>query len=95
VFDGLKKVPAEQVEAGEIVVVAGLDDFNVGDTICDPDNPMPLSFVNIDEPTVAVAIKVNKSPFAGREGTYLTSRKLGERLMRGDGIRCQPACGAH
>ncbi|MGE5421830.1 MAG: translational GTPase TypA [Ignavibacteriales bacterium] len=82
VFDGLKKVAAEQAEAGEIVVVAGLDDFNVGDTICDPENPQPLCFVNIDEPTVAVAIKVNKSPFAGREGSYLTSRKLGERLMR-------------
>lgn len=82
VYDGLKKVPAEEASAGEIVVIAGLDDFNVGDTVCDPDNPVALDFVRIDEPTVSVAIQVNKSPFAGREGTYVTSRKLGERLMR-------------
>lgn len=81
-FNGLSKVAAERVEAGDIVVVYGLDDFNVGDTICNPDNPLPLTFVSIDEPTVAVSIQVNKSPFAGRVGTYLTSRKLGERLMR-------------
>jgi len=81
VFNGLSKVGAERVEVGDIVVVYGLDEFNVGDTICDPDNPQPLTFVSIDEPTVAVSIQVNKSPFAGRVGSYLTSRKLGERLM--------------
>ncbi len=72
----------ERARAGDIVVVYGLDDFNVGDTICDSDHPLPLTFVSIDEPTVAVSIQVNKSPFAGRVGTYLTSRKLGERLLR-------------
>ncbi|MFZ5633477.1 MAG: translational GTPase TypA [Bacillota bacterium] len=82
VFDGLKKVPAEEAGAGEIVVVAGLEDINVGNTVADPENPVPLSFVSIDQPTVAVGIRVNKSPFAGREGQYVTSRKLGERLMR-------------
>ena len=82
VFNGLSKVAAERVEAGDIVVVYGLDDFNVGDTICNPDDPKPLTFVSIDEPTVAVSIQVNKSPFAGKVGTYLTSRKLGERLLR-------------
>jgi GTP-binding protein len=82
VFDGLKKVPVDEVSTGEIVVVAGLENINVGGTIADPVNPQPLNFVQIDEPTVSVAIQVNKSPFAGREGEYVTSRKLGERLMR-------------
>ncbi|NLB17582.1 MAG: GTP-binding protein, partial [Syntrophomonadaceae bacterium] len=82
VFQGLSKSPVEEVAAGDIIVVSGLDNFNVGDTICDPENPKPLSFVAIDEPTIAVSIQVNKSPFAGRVGTFLTSRKLSERLMR-------------
>ena len=82
VYDGLKKVPVEEAESGEIVVIAGLEGFNVGDTVCDPEHVLPLDFVAIDEPTVAVAIHVNKSPFAGREGPHVTSRKLGERLMR-------------
>ncbi|NLV15987.1 MAG: translational GTPase TypA [Syntrophomonadaceae bacterium] len=82
VFQGLSKLPAEEVAAGDIVVVSGLDNFNVGDTICDPESPKPLDFVAIDEPTIAVSFQVNKSPFAGRAGTFLTSRKLSERLMR-------------
>jgi GTP-binding protein len=82
VFDGLKKVPAEEATAGEIVVVVGLEEINVGETIADPEAPEPLSFVQIDEPTVAVTFLVNKSPFAGREGDFATSRKLGERLLR-------------
>ncbi len=82
VFDGLKKVPAEEAGAGEIVVVAGLDDINVGNTVADPEHPEPLTFVRIDEPTVAVSVHVNKSPFAGQEGAHVTSRKLGERLAR-------------
>jgi GTP-binding protein len=82
VFDGLKKIPVDNATAGEIVVVAGLEGINVGDTIADPNEPIQLSFVPIDEPTVAVAISVNKSPFAGQEGDYVTSRKLGERLRR-------------
>lgn len=82
VFDGLKKIQTEEAAAGEIVVVAGLEGINVGNTITDPDHPVPLDFVRIDEPTVAVTFNVNKSPFAGREGQYVTSRKLRERLMR-------------
>ncbi len=82
VFDGLKKVPAEEAAAGEIVVVVGLEEINVGETIADLENPISLSFVQIDEPTVAVTFLVNKSPFAGREGDFATSRKLGERLLR-------------
>ncbi|SFR05188.1 GTP-binding protein [Desulfoscipio geothermicus DSM 3669] len=82
VFNGLKKVPVEEAAAGEIVVIAGLEDINVGNTVADPEHPVPLDFVRIDEPTVAVAMHVNKSPFAGQEGTHVTSRKLGERLTR-------------
>ncbi len=82
VFNGLKKVLAEEASAGEIVVVVGLDDINVGNTVADPENPVPLDFVRIDEPTVAVSMHVNKSPFAGLEGSHVTSRKLGERLAR-------------
>lgn len=81
VFEGLKKVAAEEAAAGEIVVVAGLE-INVGDTVADPEQPVALSFVSIEEPTVAVAMRVNKSAFAGQEGEYVTSRKLRERLMR-------------
>ncbi len=81
-FEGLKKVPVETASAGEIVVVAGLEDMNVGDTVTDPENPVPLPFVSIDEPTVAIGIQVNKSPFAGLEGDHVTSRKLGDRLYK-------------
>jgi len=81
-FHGLKKIPIEEAAFGDIVVVAGLEDITIGNTITDPENPIPLSFVRIDEPTVAVGFHVNKSPFCGQEGGYVTSRKLGERLMR-------------
>jgi len=82
VFDGLKKVPVDEAAAGEIVVVAGLDNINVGNTIADPADPKPLDFISVEEPTVAVTFQVNKSPFAGREGEFVTSRKLRERLFR-------------
>lgn len=82
IYDGLKKVAVDQVGIGEIVVIAGLNGFNVGDTVCEPEQAVMLDFAAIDEPTVAIGIQVNKSPFAGREGTYVTSRKLGERLTR-------------
>jgi GTP-binding protein len=81
-FEGLKKVPVEVASVGDIVVVAGLDGMNVGDTITDPENPVPLPFVSIDEPTVAIGIQVNKSPFAGLEGDHVTSRKLSDRLYK-------------
>lgn len=82
IFDGLKKVPVDEASAGDIVVVAGLDDINVGNTIADPADPRPLDFITVEEPTVSVTFLVNKSPFAGREGEYATSRKLRERLFR-------------
>ena len=82
IFDGLKKVPVESADAGDIVVVAGLSGINPGSTITDTEHPESLGFVQIDEPTVSIAFLVNKSPFAGQEGEFATSRKLSERLFR-------------
>lgn len=81
-FEGLKKVPVSEASTGDIVVVSGLDPINVGDTIACSEHPVPLDFVAIDQPTVSMKFQVNKSPFAGREGKFVTSRKLNERLFR-------------
>ena len=81
-FEGLKRVPVESASMGEIVAVTGIEDIMIGDTICAPDTVEPLPFVKITEPTVAMTFSVNDSPFAGREGTYVTSRHLRARLMR-------------
>lgn len=82
VFNGLDKTAVTAATAGEIVVISGLEEVNVANTITSPEQPRPLEFVRIDEPTVAMTFMVNKSPFAGREGEYITSRKLRERLER-------------
>ena len=81
-FEGLKRVPVDSASMGEIVAVTGIEDIMIGDTICAPDTVEPLPFVKITEPTVAMTFSVNDSPFAGREGTYVTSRHLRARLMR-------------
>ncbi len=81
-FVGLKKVSVEKVEAGDIVAFAGLDNLNIGDTISDLLNPQPLPRIKVDEPTVSMIFYVNNGPFAGREGKYLTSRHIRERLER-------------
>ena len=81
-FQGLKKIEVQEAEAGDIVVVAGLPDINIGDTVCDPSAVEPIDFVNIDEPTLSMNFSVNNSPFAGREGEYVTSRHVRDRLMR-------------
>ena len=81
-FDGLKRVPVESASMGDIVAITGIEDIMIGDTICDPLNPEPLPFVKITEPTVQMTFSVNDSPFAGREGQYVTSRHLRARLMR-------------
>ena len=82
VFDGLKRVPAPVVSMGDIVALTGLQDISIGDTVCDPEHPDPLPFVAITEPTVTMTFSVNDSPFAGREGAYVTSRHLRARLYR-------------
>ncbi len=81
-FEGLKRVEIDQATIGEIVCVAGIPEINIGDTVCDTSKIEPLPFVNIDEPTIAMTFSVNDSPFAGREGRYVTSRHLRERLFR-------------
>jgi len=81
-FEGLKRVEAEEAELGDIVSVSGLGEINIGETICDVDAPEPLPFVDIDEPTISMTFSVNNSPFAGLEGTYVTSRHLRDRLFK-------------
>ena len=81
-FDGLKRVPTEEVGMGDICAMSGLADISIGDTVCDPGKVEPLPFVAIGEPTVSMTFSVNDSPFAGREGTYVTSRHLRARLLR-------------
>ncbi len=79
-WHGLKRVELSEARAGDIVAVAGIDEITIGETIADLENPRPLPAIRIDEPTVAMTFSVNNSPWAGREGEYVTSRKLGERI---------------
>ena len=81
-YEGLKRVEAESVSAGDIVCVSGIADINIGDTICDINNPEKIPFVDIDEPTVSMTFSVNNGPFAGREGQFVTSRHIRDRLMK-------------
>jgi GTP-binding protein len=79
-FNGLERVPVEEAGAGDIVVFSGIDDLQISDTICDRDHAEALPALKVDEPTISMTFQVNKSPFAGREGKYLTSRQIKERL---------------
>lgn len=81
-YDGLKRVPAKEVSMGDIVALCGMEDISIGDTVCSPTCVEGLPFVKISEPTVTMTFRVNDSPFAGREGEYVTSRHLRARLMR-------------
>lgn len=81
-YQGLKRVEADEVAAGDIVALIGLADANIGDTIADAENPEKLEGISIDEPTLSMVFSVNTSPFAGREGEFVTSRHLRERLFK-------------
>lgn len=81
-FQGLRRVEIEEAGAGDIVAVAGIKDINIGETIADPNQPEALPVLKIDEPTLQMTFLVNNSPFAGREGKWVTSRKLRERLFK-------------
>ncbi len=81
-FEGLKRVPCTEATFGDLVCVAGIPDLNIGETACDPEHIEPLPFVKIDEPTISMNFMVNDSPFAGREGKYVTSRNLRDRLFK-------------
>lgn len=81
-FLGLKRVDIEEAKAGEIVAISGMEDINVGETVCPVEHPEALPWLRIDEPTLQMTFLVNNSPFAGREGKFLTARKVEERLMK-------------
>ena len=82
VCEDLNKVPVEEASAGDIVCLSGIEDINIGNTVCTPSNIEPIDFVKISEPTVEMTFSVNNSPFAGKEGKFLTSRHIRERLYR-------------
>ena len=81
-YEGLKRVEAEEIKAGDIVAVSGIPNINIGDTICDFDHPEKIPFVNIDEPTVSMTFSVNDGPLAGKEGKFVTSRHIRDRLFK-------------
>ena len=81
-YEGLKRVEKDEVSAGDIVCVSGIADINIGDTICDINNPEKIPFVDIDEPTVSMTFSVNNGPFAGKEGQFITSRHIRDRLFK-------------
>jgi GTP-binding protein len=81
-YRDLQRVEQSQVQAGDIVAIAGIADVGIGDTLADPDDPRPLPPIKVEEPTVRMTFRVNDSPFAGKEGKYVTSRQIRERLMR-------------
>ena len=82
VFDGLERAEVKEAAAGDIICLAGIDDITIGETITAPDDPQPIAPMQVDEPTVSMVFGVNTSPMAGRDGQYVTSRKLRERLER-------------
>ncbi len=81
-YIGLKRTETESVLAGDIVCISGIPDINIGDTICDINNPEKIDFVDIDEPTVSMTFSVNNGPFAGKEGQFVTSRHIRDRLLK-------------
>ena len=82
VFEGLERTEVEEVVSGDICAIVGVDDIDIGDTIADSDNPEPLPIIAIDEPTISMNFTVNTSPFYGKEGKYVTSRHLRDRLFK-------------
>lgn len=80
IYRGLKRVPVKEAQSGDIVVVSGIADISIGETICDEKNPHPMEMIHIEEPTLSMNFMVNKSPFAGKVGKFVTSRHIKERL---------------
>ena len=81
-YQGLKRAEVEEAIAGDIIEISGIADINIGDTICDYNNPEKIPFVDIDEPTVSMTFSVNNGPFAGKEGQFITSRHIRDRLFK-------------
>ncbi|MCK9280663.1 MAG: translational GTPase TypA, partial [Melioribacteraceae bacterium] len=82
VFDGLVRTEVQEVPCGDICAIVGIEDIDIGDTIADSENPEPLPIISIDEPTISMTFMVNNSPFYGKEGKYVTSRQLRDRLFK-------------
>ena len=81
-FQGLQRAPLQEAQAGDIVLLQGIEELTIGCTLCDPEQPQPLPLLAVDEPTLTMNFQVNTSPFAGREGKFVTSRQVRERLQR-------------
>lgn len=81
-YRGLKRVPVSRAECGDIVVISGIPDISIGETVCDPENPQPMEMIHIEEPTLSMNFMVNTSPFAGHAGKYVTSRHIRDRLAK-------------
>ncbi len=81
-YDGLQTVPIQEAIAGDIAIVAGIEELKIGDTVADPENPRPLPRIQIEAPTISIEMMVNTSPFAGKDGNRLTSRVLWDRILR-------------
>jgi len=94
VYKGLSRVPVQEAQSGEIVMIAGIADISIGETICNIDKPMPMPMIHIEEPTLSMNFLVNSSPFAGQSGKYVTSRNIKERLEKelevNVGLRVEP-----
>jgi len=82
VYKGLSRIPVKEAQSGEIVILAGISDISIGETLCNIDNPLPMPMIHIEEPTLSMNFMVNTSPFAGQSGKYVTSRNLKERLEK-------------
>lgn len=81
-FEGLERVKIDEAGVGSLIAVTGVEGIHIGDTICDPEHPEPITFVKISEPTLSMRFSVNNSPLAGREGDYVTSRQIRDRLLK-------------
>ena len=81
-FQGMERTPVKEVSAGDIMSIAGIENINIGDTVTDVENPMPLPRIKVDEPTISIVFSVNTSPFAGKEGKFVTSRNIRDRLEK-------------
>src|SRR5207249_7637431 len=81
-YEGLKRIEIAEASAGDLVAIAGIEAIEIGETVADPESPRALPLIRIDEPTVSMLFSANVSPFAGREGRFVTSPQLRERLMR-------------
>jgi GTP-binding protein len=97
-FEGLARKEVDRIEAGDLCAVTGLEDFEIGDTVCDPDHPDPLPAVTVDEPTITMTFRINDSPFAGQEGDFVTSRQIKTRLEKelehNVALRVEPGAGS-